>query len=143
MRYIYNSLNNKGFTLIEVIIIFVMVSLAGLMTLTLMENEIAHSGDPLITLNDNIAVVRSIEIINADYRNRLNTNPNQDMGIYVGDLSGSINGLAGTGVQGQYIRFGNPDANRKVVEVNSGGPSTYVKVIARRNNSRVITLLGN
>lgn len=137
------GLNNKGFTLIEVIVIFVMVSIAGLVTLTLMDNEIAKSGDPLLILDDNMDAIRGIEIVNADYRNRLNTDPSQDIGYYTGDLSGVINGLSGMGVTGQYMDFSAPDANRKVREVTPGGATPYVKITSSQNNSKVITILGN
>jgi prepilin-type N-terminal cleavage/methylation domain-containing protein len=137
-------MRDQGFTLIEVIITIVMVSIAGLMLVSFMNSGIASSANPLATLNDNYQVVKAIEIINADYRSRLQADPNLSMSRYVsGNLSGTINGLDGITAKGEYIGFSIPDAGRNVSEVPAGGTSMYVKITATRNNSKLVTIIGN
>lgn len=137
-------MKQDGFTLIEVIITIVMVSAAGLMILSFFNLGLTRSADPLQILDDNFQVVRAIEIVNADYRTRLENDPDQDIGFYVSaDLSASISGLAGVSVSGQYTDFTNPDASRRVSEQAAGGTSMFVKITAVRNQSRLVTILGN
>ncbi|MFH2092119.1 MAG: type II secretion system protein [Pseudomonadota bacterium] len=134
----------KGFTLIEVIITIVMISIAGLMMMTFLDVGFTRSGDPMQILDDNYSALRAIEIVNADYRGKLENNPSQDIGFYVSnDLSSKISGLTGIAVSGNYINFGNPDANRQVNEVSAGGATIYVKIVAVKNQSRLVTILGN
>ena len=109
-----------------------------------MNSGITTSGNPLMTLDDNYQVVKAIEIINADYRTRLQADPNLSMSRYVSsNLSGTINGLNGITAKGEYIAFSNPDADRQVQEIAAGGTSMYVKITAIRNNSKLIAIIGN
>lgn len=137
-------MKQDGFTLIEVIITIVMASIAALLMLSFLSSGLLKSHDPLDGLTDNLDIYRAIEIVNADYRNRLEQNAEQDIGFYVdSDLSGKISNLTASGVSGQYIAFSAPDANRKVTETAAAGATMYVKVTAAQGNSRIITLLGN
>ncbi len=136
-------MNAKGFTLIELIVGIVMLSLAAVMLMSYLDSGISQSGDPLLTLNDNYTVLRGIEIVNADYRGALEANSSQSISRYVGsDLSSTISELGSIGVSGKYVGFSNPDANRKVTETVSAS-SMYVKITATRNQSEMVTLLGN
>ncbi len=136
-------MNSKGFTLIEVIVGIVMLSLASVMLISFLDSGIFQSGDPLLTLDDNYSALRGIEIVNADYRGALELNSSQAINIYVGnDLSSSISELGSIGVSGKFVGFSNPDANRKVTETVSAS-SMYVKITATRNKSKIVTLLGN
>lgn len=135
--------NKSGFSLIEVIIVIVMISIAGIVMMTFMDTGITKSGDPLRILNDNITVIRGIEIVNGDYRAKLDNDPNQSMDFYIGDLSSKIDGLDSINITGQYTSFTAPDANRKVSEVLVNSASTYVRIEATQNRSRAMTLIGN
>ncbi len=138
-------MNQKGFTLIEVIITIVMVSIAAGLILTFFETGFMRSGDSLGTLDDNYQLLTAIEIVNADYRARLESNPAQAMGRYIGgNLAGTITELSGVraAVRGEAISFSAPDANRRVNEIGTPG-GLYVKITARSNDSRLVTILGN
>ncbi|MBC8439830.1 MAG: prepilin-type N-terminal cleavage/methylation domain-containing protein [Deltaproteobacteria bacterium] len=137
-------MNKNGFTLIEVIISIIMISISGLVMITFLGTAFKQSGQPLQILGDNYSVLNAIEIVNADYRAKLENNPSQAISFYVKkDLSKNITGLIGIGVKGEYINFSAPDANRKVNEITAVGSSIYVLVTATKNNSRLITILGN
>ena len=137
-------MNKNGFTLIEVIISIIMISIAGLVMITFLGTAFKQSGQPLQILGDNYSVLNAIEIVNADYRAKLENNPSQAISFYVEkDLSKKITGLTGIGVKGEYINFSAPDANRNVNEITAVGSTMYVKVTATQNNSKLITILGN
>lgn len=137
-------MNKNGFTLIEVIISIIMISIAGLVMITFLGTAFKQSGQPLQILGDNYSVLNAIEIVNADYRARLENNPAQAISFYVAtDLSKKITGLTGSGVKGEYIHFSAPDANRKVKEITAAGSTMFVKITATKNNSTLITILGN
>jgi len=120
-----------------------MISIAAAMLSTFLGTGFTHSGDPLLVLDDNYSALRGIEIVNADYRGKLELDPSQAINIYVGsDLSGTITELGSIGVAGKFVDFSNPDVNRKVTETVSAN-SIYVKITATRNNSKMVTLLGN
>ncbi len=136
-------MNTKGFTLIEVIISIMIMSIAAVLMLNYLNTGFARSGDPLIVLDDNYSALQAIEIVNADYRARLESNPAQSMNRYVGnDLSTTITGLSGPGVKGEFVGFSNPDVNRRVNEISATG-GIYVKITASSNNKTIVTLLGN
>jgi len=136
-------MNAKGFTLIEVIISIVMASIAAAMLINFLGTGVMQSSDPLLVLDDNYSALRGIEIVNADYREKLELDPSQPINIYVGsDLSSTVTELGSIGVAGKFVDFSDPDANRQVSEIISNN-SIYVKITATRNNSKMVTLLGN
>ncbi|MBU1344525.1 MAG: type II secretion system GspH family protein [Proteobacteria bacterium] len=136
-------MNTKGFTLIEVIVSIVMIGMATAMLINFFNAGLTHSSDPLDVLNDNYAALTAIETVNADYRRRLELNASQAISIYaIGDLSALVNGLASGVASGQATSFNVPDAQRRVNELAAPG-NLYVKVTATRNNSTLVTLLGN
>ncbi len=145
MSYTKNQHSSqKGFTLVEVIIGVVMVSIAALIMLSFLESGLMHSQDPLEVLDDNFDIFQSIEIVNADYRTRLEQNSAQNINFYVSsDLSSTITGLSSPGVQGAFINFSNPDADRQVTETAATGATMYVKITAQRNNSKMVSIIGN
>lgn len=137
-------MNIKGFTLIESIIGIVMVSIAGLIIMSFLESGLTQSHIPMDVLNDNYDIFQSVEIVNADYRAKLEQNASQDIGFYDNaDLSTIIPGLTGPGVRGEFIDFSDPDATRQVTETTAAGPTMYVKITAQKNNSRMISIIGN
>ena len=137
-------MNKNGFTLIEVIISIIMISITGIIMITFLSTAFKQSGQPLRILGDNLTVLNAIEIVNADYRAKLEKNPSQSISFYVGtDLAKVITDLTGISVKGEYIDFNVPDANRNVNEITAIGATMYVKVTAIKNNSKLITILGN
>ncbi len=137
-------MNKNGFTLIEVIISIVMISITGIIMVTFLGTSFKQSGKPLQILGDNLSVLKAIETVNADYRAKLDKNPSQSISFYVGtNLASVIPGLTGIAVKGEYIDFSAPDANRNVNEITAGGATMYVKVTATKNNSKLVTILGN
>lgn len=137
-------MNQKGFTLIEVIIGVVMVSIAGLIMLSFLESGLTRSHTPMDVLNDNYDIFQSVEIVNADYRAKLEQSANQNINFYIGtDLSSKITGLSSSGVRGEFIAFSAPDGNRQVTEIAATGPTMYVKITAQKNNSKMVSIIGN
>lgn len=137
-------MNKNGFTLIEVIIVIVMISLASVTVITFFDNQVTKANDPLLTMDDNFKVVKAIEIINADYRSRLEADASQNIGIYNRiDLSAAVSGLSDVTATGTYTDFSDPDSSRNVREINASGAGIYVKITATRNKSHAITILGN
>ncbi|MBU1196230.1 MAG: prepilin-type N-terminal cleavage/methylation domain-containing protein [Proteobacteria bacterium] len=140
----HQTINNSGFTLIEVIIGIVMVSIAAVIMMSFLESGLTQSHTPLDVLSDNYDIYRSMEIVNADYRAKLEQDASQDIGFYVGaDLSSKISGLSGASIKGGYIDFSDPDVNRQVTETAAAGATMYVKITAQKNNSKMISILGN
>lgn len=133
---------NHGFTLIEVIITLIMVSIAGTMLVTALGTGLTHSPDSIVVLGDNLDLVRAIESVNADYRQNLEDSPSQSMDAYKGDLSGISGVPAGVTVTGKYIGFTDPDGSKKVSETVSAG-TMYIKVTAVKNSSTLVTIIGN
>ena len=137
-------MNKNGFTLIEVIISIIMISITGIIMITFLGTAFKQSGQPLRILGDNLTVLNAIEIVNADYRAKLEKNPLQSISFYVGtDLAKKITSLTGISVKGEYIDFSAPNTNRNVKEITAIGASMYVKVTATKNNSKLGTILGN
>jgi len=137
-------MNHRGFTLIELLVGILILGIASVTLLSFFSSGVTRSADPLAGLGDNIAVVRAVEKVNAHYRAQLSADPSQSMAIYnSSDLTSLISGISGTGVSGSYTAFSVPDSNRKVSEITASGTSIYVKVTATKNNSKLVTLLGN
>jgi len=146
-------MNENGFTLIEIIIGILLISIAAAL-LTTGGSQWLNSADALNTMSDNYAVVRAIEIVNADYRNRLSTGSGlHNINVYIGTISGAgsqitgLSALSDVSVTGVETSFSAPNvATKKVTEnastSNSGYPE-YVLVTAQKNNSRMVTLLAN
>jgi len=140
-------MNTKGFTLIEVIIGIIMIGIASSLMLSFFNTGLVRSGDPLIVLDDNYSTFKAIQIVNADYRAKLESDPSLDISIYKNtDLSKIISGLSGIDVKGEYIDFTDPvvtATTRKVTEIVPAGSSIYVKITATKNQSSLTTILGN
>ncbi len=135
-------MNEKGFTLIELIIGIVMIAIAATM-LSTNGLGVMRSVDPLNTLSDNYAVFQAIEMVNAHYRNALENDPDTSVTDYaVDDLSDVVSGLTPGMVSGTATSFSAPNAQRKVSESTTAG-SRYVRITAVKNSSRLVTLLGN
>lgn len=144
-------MNENGFTLIEIIIGLILIGIAASMLLT--NNPLwVNSASALNTISDNYAVARAIEIVNADYRNALSNESDPNLSDYVGTISGSgskITGLSSLDVtvSGVETSFSDPGSTTKKATENATTSSSadpeYVLVTAQKNNSRMVTLLGN
>ncbi len=135
-------MKENGFTLIELIIIIVLIGLAASLLIST-KYGISHSSDPLMTLKDNYAVLQAIEKVNAHYRDQLEKDSHADISMYARrDVATVVTGLESGMVSGSFTSFSAPNASREVDELSAAG-TRYVLITAQKNNSRMVTLLGN
>ncbi len=68
--------SNKGFTLLEVIVSLIVISLFGAMLLGFFQTQIVGSTVPIDAMRDGFALDQIMERMTADYENIVNTDPN-------------------------------------------------------------------
>ena len=138
-------MNEKGFTLIEVIAGIMLIGIAAALLIS-SGSQWTHAGTALNTITDNYAVVQAIEIVNADYRYRLSNTANPTL-AYLSNPAGNITGLPSTvTVSAEEITFEEKSSKNTQIASSSTTLSAdpqYVLVTAQKNNSRMVTLLGN
>ncbi|MCP3876707.1 MAG: type II secretion system protein [Desulfobacteraceae bacterium] len=66
---------DKGFTLVEVIVALIMISLFGIMFVSFFQTQIVGSTTPVTMMEQGFALEGIIEKINADYTDLVNTDP--------------------------------------------------------------------
>lgn len=140
-------MNEKGFTLIEIIVGIMLIAIVAAMLIS-SGRQWTHASTPLNTISDNYAVAQAIEIVNADYRNRLSNgnttddNVITDYNAHKTDLSGVITNLpSSVTVTGEITTFSEKSTGSKTM-VKGGGSINYFLVSAQKNNSRMVTLIG-
>ena len=67
-----NHKKEKGFTLLEVIIILIVAGIIGSMLIPLMGTALKHSADPVNNIKDQLELNKVMENITADYKDSLN-----------------------------------------------------------------------
>jgi prepilin-type N-terminal cleavage/methylation domain-containing protein len=104
-------LNNKqGFTLLEVIITFIVAAILGTIFLQVMGTSMQQSYEPVSMVQDGFSVNEIMEKMNAHYRNRLLTSTSNPLADFKGDVENG-NVIANTPYFGdytyqtQYIKF--------------------------------------
>ena len=123
----------KGFTLIEIIIVLLMGSILGAMLVPVLLSTLTKSGDPLIQLQNTLSTQQTMENILADYEKQKDDNT-----LIIGDFKdgignvGVISNAYGTYtvVANDYISIDASDDPDSIIEVSikeSGGP-TYTTV---------------
>lgn len=109
----------KGFTLLELIVILVMVSILGTVLIQLGGSALTNSGNNIATVGDEADAERVMEQIVADYVEQINTKPDEAL-TYINTTD------YGTNVTKKKIGFdsgGNQTTGGDylLVSVNSGG----------------------
>ena len=123
----------RGFTLIEIIIVLLMGSILGAMLVPVLLSTLTKSGDPLIQLQNTLSTQQTMENILADYEKQKDDNT-----LIIGDFKdgignvGVISNAYGTYtvVANDYISIDASDDPDSIIEVSikeSGGP-TYTTV---------------
>jgi prepilin-type N-terminal cleavage/methylation domain-containing protein len=104
-------LNNKqGFTLLEVIITFIVAAILGTIFLQVMGTSMQQSYEPVSMVQNGFSVNEIMEKMNADYRNRLITSTSNPLADFKSDVENG-NVIANTPYFGdytyqtQYIKF--------------------------------------
>ncbi len=104
-------LNNKqGFTLLEVIITFIVAAILGTIFLQVMGTSMQQSYEPVIMVQNGFSVNEIMEKMNAHYRNRLLTSTSNPLADFKSDVENG-NVIANTPYFGdytyqtQYIKF--------------------------------------
>jgi prepilin-type N-terminal cleavage/methylation domain-containing protein len=104
-------LNNKqGFTLLEVIITFIVAAILGTIFLQVMGTSMQQSYQPVSMVQDGFSVNEIMEKMNAYYRNRLLTSTSNPLADFKSDVENG-NVIANTPYFGdytyqtQYIKF--------------------------------------
>ena len=104
-------LNNKqGFTLLEVIITFIVAAILGTIFLQVMGTSMQQSYEPVSMVQNGFSVNEIMEKMNADYRNRLFTSTSNPLADFKSDVENG-NVVANTPYFGdytyqtQYIKF--------------------------------------
>lgn len=137
-------MNEKGFTLIEIIVGIMLIGIAAGLLIS-SGFQWTHASTPLNTITDNYAVVQAIEIINADYRYRFSNNTNPTLS-YLSDPYSNVTGLSSeVNVSAAEITFEEESSqNTKIASSNTtlSADPQYVLVTAQKNNSRMVILLG-
>ena len=151
-------MNKNGFTLIEIVLSIVLLSLAASVFISFFQTGLIQSPNPLNRLQDNYTALQAIEAFQALYRKDLTDDPEMDLLKTYGidgenrvDLSGQIglsNFLAtdkGVQIWGEIIRFSTPDAQRRVHETTeaTGDDPPFIRITVTQNNCSLVTLLGN
>jgi prepilin-type N-terminal cleavage/methylation domain-containing protein len=82
-------LNNKqGFTLLEVIVTFIVAAILGTIFLQLMGTSMQQSYEPVYMVQDGFSVNEIIEKMNAQYRKRLLTSTSNPLADFKTDVEG-------------------------------------------------------
>ena len=93
--------NNQGFTLLEVIITFIVAAILGTIFLQVMGTSMQQSYQPVSMVQDGYSLNEIIEKMNAHYRYRLLTSTSNPLADFKGDVeNGNI--IASTPYFGDY-----------------------------------------
>jgi prepilin-type N-terminal cleavage/methylation domain-containing protein len=123
-------LNNKqGFTLLEVIITFIVAAILGTIFLQVMGTSMQQSYEPVSMVQDGFSVNEIMEKMNAHYRNRLLTSTSNPLADFKSDVELNTPNFGVYTYQTQYIRFsgGNevadasPDPRILKITITHGG----------------------
>lgn len=136
MKYVPGLKNQKGFTLIEVIITIIMASILGSVLFSYVGTAVIRSGEPIGRLRDSLALNQVMENITNDY----NTN-NQDIE--------ALNGSVGDEGDDETNNYGNyhVEENRYIKFVSGAeqndtvSPCTILKVTISDNTGEKFTSL--
>ncbi len=128
--------NNKGFSLIEVIAIIIVASVAFTMIYTYFGSFITESSTPVHRLNSAMELKQTAELIMENYRQNTSTNLN----FLKNNLSTNpyIYGQNFTVEYNQFVKF----VNQNDTAITAGDPEDLLKIKIRHNKTNeAITLL--
>ncbi len=111
--------NKKGFTLLEVIITFIVAAILGTIFLQVMGTSMQQSYEPVSMVQDGFSVNEIMEKMNAHYRNRLLTSTSNPLADFKSDVENGASlpppYFGDYTYQTQYIKFSGgvevPDAS--------------------------------
>ncbi len=99
-------LNNKnGFTLLEVIITFIVAAILGTIFLQVMGTSMQQSYVPVSMVQDGFSINEIIEKMNAHYRNRLLTSTSNPLADFKSDVETNTPYFGDYTYQTGYIKF--------------------------------------
>ena len=136
-----SGLNNKnGFTLLEVIITFIVASILGAILLQVMGTSVQKSFEPVYMVQEGFGVNEIIEKMNSQYRKRLltsTTNPLADFKTDVegGNISANNPYFGDYTYQTQYITF---SGGNEVVDTSPD--PRILKVTITHGNQRLTAI---
>ena len=80
------NINNKGFTLIEVIVAIILAALLGVMVVQYTGSNLRATVESLVATRNNADAVTIMERITRDYRNWLAESPDETLGQFQTDI---------------------------------------------------------
>lgn len=138
-----NKLNQKGFSLLEIIVTLVLVGIVGAMVVSFMGTKITQSGRAVNWMADEFELSEVMEKIIADYRTELE-NGTLDLATFVGErnTASEINALYGSNLDGVDAVATNfqPDTPPSVDYTESGTDIAIQKVTLTKGDQTLITI---
>jgi prepilin-type N-terminal cleavage/methylation domain-containing protein len=132
--------NKRGFTLLEVIVTFIVASILGAIFLQVMGTSMKQSYEPVYMVQDGFSVNEIIEKMNAQYRKRLLTSTTNPLADFKADVEGGNNIVndpyfGDYTPQTQYITFSGGN------EIADGSPTPRIlKVTITHGGQRVTAI---
>lgn len=133
--------HQKGFTIIEIIIVIILVSLMGTIIMQFMNKSLTDSTKPISMVQRIFSLDSIIEEMTADYNNSSDSDGNHDLptlktNIENGYISGNNPYYGQYTQQTSYIKF--DSSNNEITD--STGDNNILKAVITANN-RSITVL--
>lgn len=135
--------NQKGFTLIELIVALVLVGIVGAMVVSFMETHVTPSGMSVTWMKDEFELSSVMERILADYREELKKE-SPEWATFFGDrnTASEINALYGSDIDDVQVVATDfvADASPSTDYTESGTDSTIQKVTLKKGDQTLITI---
>lgn len=131
-------INNRGFTLIEVIVTLIVASILGTMLVTFMGSNVMQSANPVIMAKDSAYLNEIMENMTIDYKYQMVTSPTNGLANFKGRVESTSPLYYGSGytVATAYTQF--PDGNN--VSETTPTANTVLKVTVTYKNLTVTAL---
>ncbi|TFG93740.1 MAG: type II secretion system protein [Syntrophobacterales bacterium] len=137
------KLNQKGFSLLEIIVSLVLVAIVGAMVVSFMGTQVTQSGRSVTWINDEFELSEVMEKMLAHYREELN-NETLNLATFVGarDSASEINTLYGSNIDDVQVEATNfvADASPSTDYTESGTDTAIQKVTLTKGDQTLITI---
>ena len=130
---------NKGFTLLEVVITLVVAAILATILMQFMGTSLSRSAEPLVSVQEGLAIVEVMEKMNAEYKRLLTTDSNPletfKSNVEDGNLEANVPYFGDYSVETKYITF-----SGGIEAEDTAGEKRILKVTIERGEQTLVAL---